>query len=159
MYIVVMMTTNFLKKIFVVTALTVTFSVAQDMVTPAIETPAETPAAAAVETSTVETQLKEEIAVRDSVMAVRDSSCSVEKDSLRAALQVEQNKCANWEQSYNTIKRDNEVCAQALRVSIGVNEKRKERSEEERREMQMMGSTSFLGGLGLGMLLFWLIFD
>ncbi|MCF0223628.1 MAG: hypothetical protein HUK20_05105 [Fibrobacter sp.] len=103
--------------------------------------------------------LQEEIAIRDSVMQAQGESCTAEKDSLRSVIQVEQAKCANWEQSYNTIKKNNEMCAQALAVSIGVNEKKKEQAEEEKRQAAMMSGTSFLGGVGLGMLLFWLIFD
>ena len=103
--------------------------------------------------------VSEEIAVLDSVMQVRDSLCSIEKDSLRKSLVVEEAKCANWEQSYETMKKDNAVCAQALAVSIEVNEKSKEKADNERKQAAMMSSTSFLGGLGLGMLLFWLIFD
>lgn len=42
-------------------------------------------------------EFKSEIAHRDSLMAVADSSCSVEKDSLRAALNSEQAKTKNRE--------------------------------------------------------------
>lgn len=60
-------------------------------------------------------------------MAVADSSCSVEKDSLRAVLNSEQAKTKNWEQSYETMKKNNETCARALSVSIEANEKSKEK--------------------------------
>lgn len=72
-------------------------------------------------------EFKSEIAHRDSLMAVADSSCSVEKDSLRAALNSEQAKTKNWEQSYETMKKNNETCARALSVSIEANEKSKEK--------------------------------
>lgn len=104
-------------------------------------------------------EFKSELAHRDSLMAVADSSCSVEKDSLRAALNSEKAKGENWEKSYETMKKSNETCAKALSVSIGVSEKSKEKRDEERREAAMMSGSAFLGGLGLGMLLFWLIFD
>lgn len=104
-------------------------------------------------------EFKSELAHRDSLMAVADSSCSVEKDSLRAALTSEKAKGENWEQSYETMKKSNETCAKALSVSIGVSENSKEKRDEERREAAMMSGSAFLGGLGLGMLLFWLIFD
>ena len=45
-------------------------------------------------------ELVAELAVRDSVMAVRDSACTVEKQTLRSELEVERAKCENWEQSY-----------------------------------------------------------
>ena len=106
---------------------------------------------------TVESQLQQEVALRDSVMQVQGEACNVEKDSLRAVIESEKAKSANWEQSYNTIKKDNEVCAQALGVSIGVNENRKDQEEEERRTASMMATSSFLGGIGIGLLIMWLI--
>ena len=104
-------------------------------------------------------EFKSELVHRDSLMAIADSSCSVEKDSLRAALNSEKAKGENWEKSYETMKKSNETCAKALSVSIGVSENSKEKRDEERREAAMMSGSAFLGGLGLGMLLFWLIFD
>ena len=106
---------------------------------------------------TVESQLQQEVALRDSVMQVQGEACNVEKDSLRAVIESEKAKSANWEQSYNTITKDNEVCAQALGVSIGVNENRKDQEEEERRTASMMATSSFLGGIGIGLLIMWLI--
>lgn len=105
------------------------------------------------------TELKAEIALRDSVMSFQDSSCLADKNALRDSLQIEQAKCANWEQSYNTLKKDNEVCAKALGVYIDSNEKNKEKAEENRKNAAMMSSTSFLGGLALGALIMWLIID
>lgn len=104
-------------------------------------------------------EFKSELAHRDSLMAVADSSCSVEKDSLRAALNSEQAKTKNWEQSYETMKKSNETCAKALSVSVGVNEKNQEKEKQSRSQAAMMTSSSFFGGVALGMLLFWLIFD
>ena len=101
--------------------------------------------------------MQEELAMRDSVMQVRDSLCAVEKDSLRKALVVEDAKCGNWEQSYQTMKQNNEVCAQALGIALEVNEKTKDKAEEERKKMTMMGGSSFLGGIGIGLLIMWLI--
>lgn len=104
-----------------------------------------------------ETELKQELALRDSLMQVQGDACTLEKDSLRAAIDTEKAKSENWEKSYNTIKKDNETCAQMLSTSIGVNEKRKEKEEDERRNAAMMTSSSFLGGLGIGLLIMWLI--
>ena len=104
-------------------------------------------------------EFKSELAHRDSLMATADSSCSVEKDSLRAALNSEKAKGENWEKSYETMKKSNETCAKALSVSVGVNEKNKERENQSRSQAAMMTSSSFFGGIALGMLLFWLIFD
>ena len=101
--------------------------------------------------------MQEELSVRDSVMQLRDSLCMVEKDSLRKAVVVEEAKSANWEKSYQTMKADNEVCAKALGVALGVNEKSKENADEEKKKAAMMGGTSFLSGLGIGLLIMWLI--
>lgn len=107
--------------------------------------------------SSAEVELKQELALRDSVMQVQDNACTVEKDSLRAVIDSEKAKSENWEKSYNTVKKDNETCAQMLSTSIGVNEKRKEKEEDERRSAAMMTSSSFLGGIGIGLLIMWLI--
>ncbi len=95
--------------------------------------------------------------MRDSVMQVRDSLCAVEKDSLRKALVVEDAKYGNWEQSYQTMKQNNEVCAQALSVAIDVNEKNKAKADDERKKAATMGTSSFFGGLAVGLLVMWLI--
>lgn len=116
--------------------------------TPAVEAPA---AQAPVD------EMQKEIAVRDSVMQVQSTTCSMEKDSLRAAIESEKAKSDNWEKSYNTIKKDNETCAKMLSTSIGVNENKKEKEEQERRRSAMATSTSFLSGFGVGMLVMWLI--
>jgi hypothetical protein len=117
---------------------------------PAVEAP--------VETVPVDV-MQEELAIRDSVMQLRDSLCTVEKDSLRKSVVVEEAKCANWEQSYQVMKQNNEVCAKALGIAIEASEKDKDRADEERRKAAVMSSSSFMGGLLVGALLFWLIFD
>ena len=104
-------------------------------------------------------ELKAEIALRDSLMAEQGNSCKVEKDSLRQTIESEQAKSANWEKSYNTLKQENDVCTKALGVSIDISEKNKEKAEDEKKNASMMTSTSFIGGIAIGMLLFWLIFD
>ena len=91
-------------------------------------------AVAPSQASTTETELKQELAVRDSIMQVQDK-----------------------EKSYNTVKKDNETCARMLSTSIEVNEKKKEKEDEEHRNAAMMTSSSFLGGIGIGLLIMWLI--
>ena len=117
---------------------------------------AEEPAVAS-QTSTAETELKQEIAVRDSVMQVQGDACTLEKDSLRSVIETEKAKSENWEKSYNTVKKDNETCAQMLSTSIGVNENKKEKEDNDRRAAAMATSSSFLGGVGIGLLIMWLI--
>ena len=121
-----------------------------------------TPAVAAAQTpatADASAELKAEIALRDSLMAVQESSCSVEKDSLRNAVEMERAKSANWEQSYNTVKKDNETCAKFLATTYDASEKNKAQAEDERKSAAMMSTSSFLGGLGLGLLIMWLILD
>ena len=120
----------------------------------------------AQEGSATKSELVAEIAVRDSVMAVRDSACTVEKQSLRSELEVEKAKCENWEQSYNTLKKSNETCAKALAVAVEASQeqaekqKAKEKAEKEKEETEIMArSASLLGSFGLGMLIMWLILD
>ena len=117
---------------------------------------AEEPAVAS-QTSTAETELKQELAVRDSVMQVQGDACTLEKDSLRSVIESEKAKSENWEKSYNTVKKDNETCAQMLVTSIGINEKKQEKEHEDRRSAAMAASSSFLGGVGIGLLIMWLI--
>lgn len=157
-----------MKKILLICAVATAVTFAQDVAAPAEASAApaaEAPAAdsAAVETApaentaSLESELKQEIAIRDSVMAVQGESCDAEKDSLRKALEVEQAKSANWEKSYETMKNDNAVCAQALGVSLGVNEKKKEEVADAKSIGSSMATTSFLGGAAIGILIFWLI--
>ena len=111
-------------------------------------------------------ELVAEIAVRDSVMALRDSACTVEKQSLRSDLEVEKAKCENWEQSYNTLKKNNETCAKALSVAMQASQEQAEKqkakdakAKEDEKNSMMMQSASMLGSFGLGMLIMWLILD
>ena len=123
-------------------------------------------AGSAAENAAEKAELVAEIAVRDSVMAVHDSACTVEKQSLRSDLEVEKAKCENWEQSYNTLKKNNETCAKALSVAVQASqeqlEKQKakdEKAKENEKNDIVMQSASMLGSFGLGMLIMWLILD
>ena len=111
-------------------------------------------------------ELVAELAVRDSVMSIRDSACTVEKQSLRSDLEVEKTKCENWEQSYNTLKKNNETCAKALSVAMQASQEQAEKqkakdakAKEDEKNSMMMQSASMLGSFGLGMLIMWLILD
>ena len=111
-------------------------------------------------------ELVAELAVRDSVMAIHDSVCIVEKKALRSDLEIERAKCENWEQSYNTLKKNNETCAKALSVAIEASQeqtekqKAKEEAEKEKEGSdRMMTGASMAASFGLGMLIMWLIID
>jgi isoleucyl-tRNA synthetase len=116
--------------------------------------------------SAANAELVAELAVRDSVMAVRDSACTVEKQSLHSELEIEKAKCENWEQSYNTLKKNNETCAKALGIAMEASQeqaekqKAKENSEKEQKDSdRMMMGASMAASFGLGMLIMWLIID
>lgn len=120
----------------------------------------------AAENAAEKAELVAEIAVRDSVMAVHDSACTVEKQSLRSDLEVEKAKCENWEQSYNTLKKNNETCAKALSVAVQATQeqmeqqKAKEKVDKEKENTdRMMTGASMAASFGLGMLIMWLILD
>lgn len=108
-------------------------------------------------------ELVAEIAVRDSVMAIHDSVCIVEKKALRSDLEIERAKCENWEQSYNTLKKNNETCAKALSVAVQASqeqaEKQKAKEKEKEKSDVVMQSASMAASFGLGMLIMWLILD
>jgi hypothetical protein len=108
-------------------------------------------------------ELVAELAVRDSVMAIHDSVCIVEKKTLRSDLEIERAKCENWEQSYNTLKKNNETCAKALSVAVQASqeqaEKQKAKEKEKEKSDVVMQSASMAASFGLGMLIMWLILD
>lgn len=104
-------------------------------------------------------ELVAELAVRDSVMALHDSACTVEKKSLRSDLEMERAKCENWEQSYNSLKKDNEICAKALRVAVQASQEKKEEAKEKDKSDVVLQSASMAASFGLGMLIMWLILD
>ena len=106
-------------------------------------------------------ELVAEIAVRDSVMAIHDSVCIVEKKALRSDLEIERAKCENWEQSYNTLKKNNETCAKALSVAVQASQEQaeKQKAKEKEKSDVVMQSASMAASFGLGMLIMWLILD
>ena len=120
-------------------------------------------AGSAAENDAEKAELVAEIAVRDSVMAIHDSVCTVEKQSLRSDLELERAKCENWEQSYNTLKKNNETCAKALNVAVQANQEQaeaaKEKAEKDDKSDVVMQSASMAASFGLGMLIMWLILD
>ena len=123
-------------------------------------------AAASSANAAEKAELVAELAVRDSVMALRDSACTVEKQSLRSDLELERAKCENWEQSYNTLKKNNETCAKALSVAVQASQEQAEKQEakekadkEKGKSDVMIQSASMAASFGLGMLIMWLILD
>lgn len=117
----------------------------------------------ALESDAEKAELVAELAVRDSVMAIHDSVCIVEKKTLRSDLEIERAKCENWEQSYNTLKKNNETCAKALSVAVQASqeqaEKQKAKEKEKEKSDVVMQSASMAASFGLGMLIMWLILD
>lgn len=111
-------------------------------------------------------ELVAELAVRDSVMALHDSACTVEKKALRSDLELERAKCENWEQSYNALKENNETCAKALSAAVQASQEQAEKQEakdeadkEKGKSDVVVQSASMAASFGLGMLIMWLILD
>ena len=115
----------------------------------------------ALESDAEKAELVAELAVRDSVMAIHDSVCIVEKKALRSDLEIERAKCENWEQSYNTLKKNNETCAKALSVAVQASQEQaeKQKAKEKEKSDVVMQSASMAASFGLGMLIMWLILD
>ncbi len=102
--------------------------------------------------STEISKYREEILMRDSLLAAKDSLSLEREASLRAELESEQAKCKNWEQSWNTLKEDHGKCSTALRVAI---ESQMQTGSKPNSASMMMTTSSFLGGIILGFLIGW----
>ncbi len=142
---------NLIATLFAVVVLSTTFLFAE-----------ETTPEASGDVRDVVAELRQEVTLRDSLMAVGDSACAAEKDSLRSALAMGNAVSDSWKQSYETMRKDGEACARNLSATKSENELLKEESQKKEEESGFpaaVAGTSFLGGLGIGMLLFWLIFE
>ena len=142
---------NLIATLFAVVVLSATFLFAQEPVTENVS-----------EIQDSVAWLKQEIALRDSLMAVGDSACTAEKDSLRGALALSNAMGDSWKQSYETMRKDGEACARAQNVAMAEDEYQDDEevsSEKSEGFSTTAVASSFVGGLGIGMLLFWLIFE
>ncbi len=100
-----------------------------------------------------------ELLWRDSLLASKDSLLEAERQAHRTAMETETARCENWEKSYNTVQTEFATCAKMLSVSVENLEKNKEREAEEFQKTMMMQTSSFIGGILLGMLIYWLAID
>lgn len=146
--------------------LAVALFVSVSAVSPALAQSAKGSVKGAAASAAEKAELIAELAERDSVMALRDSACTVEKKSLRSDIELERAKCENWEQSYNTLKKNNETCAKALSIAVQANQEQaekqnaKEKADKEKDKSDVvMQSASLAASFGLGMLIMWLILD
>ncbi|MDR1760696.1 MAG: hypothetical protein LBR60_09280 [Fibrobacter sp.] len=103
--------------------------------------------------SSVTVNYQEEILMRDSLLAAKESLAIDREAFLRAELESEQAKCKNWEESWNTLKEDHGKCSTALRVAI---ESQMQTGSQTNKSNMMMTTSSFLGGIILGFLVGWL---
>jgi len=81
------MMNRIVKIVMVALSLSLSVAFADESVQPATDASA----------PSVETELKQELALRDSLMQVQGDACTLEKDSLRAAIDTEKAKSENWE--------------------------------------------------------------
>lgn len=105
----------------------------------------------------------ETVPVSDSLGALPDSSVAAaapEDSGAVSALAVPPQDsllCPVSDSAYTQLKRNNDNCMTALSVSMNAQMDAKKNAGRDPQAM-MMSATSFVTGLGLGALLFWLIF-
>lgn len=112
-----------------------------------------------VSVAPVSAEASYEIALRDSLLAAKDSASAAEKQALQTKLDIESARCGNWEQSYAVLDTNFQTCSKMLRVYAETAEKKTEQLNEARKMNAMAQSTSFIGGVLLGILVGWLIWD
>lgn len=100
-----------------------------------------------------------EIALRDSLLAVKDSISAADKQAMQTKLDVESARCENWEKSYAVLDTNFQTCSKMLRVYAETAEKKTEQLNEAKKMSAMAQSTSFIGGVLIGILVGWLIWD
>ena len=105
----------------------------------------------------------ETVPVTDSLGALPDSSIASpapENSDAVSALAVPAPdflRCPVSDSAYASLKQNNDNCMTALSVSMNAQMDAKKNAGRDPQAM-MMSATSFVTGLGLGALLFWLIF-
>lgn len=100
-----------------------------------------------------------EIALRDSLLSAKDSAHIAETQAMQTKLDIESARCGNWEQSYAVLDTNFQTCSKMLRVYAETAEKKTEQLNEARKMNAMAQSTSFIGGVLIGILVGWLIWD
>lgn len=100
-----------------------------------------------------------EIALRDSLLAAKDSINAADKQAMQTKLDVQEARCENWEKSYSTLETDFQTCSRMLRTSIETQEQKDKQLKETAKMNAMAQSTSFIGGVLIGLLIGWLVWD
>ena len=83
--------------------------------------------------SVAKSEVQEELALRDSLLAVGDSIREAEQKLHQSELEVENARCENWEKSYSTLKQEYETCVKILRVNLT-------NGEAKQKQMRRMGT-------------------
>ena len=100
--------------------------------------------------SVAKSEVQEELALRDSLLAVGDSIREAEQKLHQSELEVENARCENWEKSYSTLKQEYETCVKILRVNLT-------NGEAKQKQMRRMGTIdqmgSWVGGILIGLAL------
>lgn len=100
--------------------------------------------------------LQGELALRDSLLAANDSVRSAEKAQYETDIEVQNARCENWEKSYATMENEYRLCTKALGVYVESTEKYKKESNKR----DMVGPIgSFVGGILIGVLIGWAVWD
>jgi len=100
-----------------------------------------------------------EIALRDSLLAAKDSVNAAEKADMQTKLDVTSARCESWEKSYAVLDTNFQTCSKMLRVYAETAEKKTQQLNEASKMNAMAQSTSFVGGVLIGLLIGWLVWD
>lgn len=100
--------------------------------------------------------LARELAEKDSLLSLRDSLYLSEEARLKKEITLSEARCENWEKSFNTVQEELNSCAKVLRVTY---ETQEANAKDSRRNLLIAQTGSFIGGILVGLLLYWAAFD
>lgn len=99
--------------------------------------------------SIAKSEVQEELAIRDSLLALGDSLRAAEEKVHQTELEVQNARCENWEKSYSTLQQEYNTCTKILRVNL-TNGEAKQKEMQRMARIAQMGS--WVGGIVIGLL-------
>lgn len=100
---------------------------------------------------------QQELQLKDSIIVAQDRFCRELESRYKDELYLEQEKSANWDSSFATIKKEYEVCSKALFIT-SESLLAKEAAVKESSASKAVVGAYFLGGVAVGAFLFYLFF-
>lgn len=100
--------------------------------------------------SVAKSEVQEELALRDSLLAVGDSIRAAEQKMHESEMEIQNARCENWEKSYSTLQQEYNTCTKILRVNL-TNGEAKQKEMQRMARIAQMGS--WVGGIVIGLLL------